>query len=222
MYKDKDVLLFNGDCLEVMDKMIEKGMKVGCVITDPPYGMDFKSNFRKEKYDKIKNDSNLEWLQEFVNSSYELMQENTHLYCFCSFHNVDIFKQALEKKFKIKNILIWEKNNTSMGDLKGDYAPKYEMIIYCHKGRRTLNGRRDCNILKYKRTGNKNHPTEKPVDLIEFLVGKSTQGEDVIFDPFMGSGTTGIACKNLGRKFIGIELDEGYYEIAKERIKKEV
>jgi len=212
--------LYNGDCIDIMKQMKTDNIKVGCVVTDPPYGMDFKSNFRKEKYDKIKNDSNLDWIDEFVNCTYDILEDNSHLYCFCSFHNVDLFKQALEKRFKVKNILIWEKNNTSMGDLKGDYAPKYEMIIYCHKGRRILNGRRDCNILRYKRTGNKNHPTEKPVDLLQFLIEKSTSVGEVVFDPFMGSGSTGIACGVSGREFIGIELDNNYFKIASKRIKE--
>ena len=212
--------LYNGDCLEVMDKLIKDGIKVDAIITDPPYGMSFQSNYRKNKYNKIENDSGLKWINEFVDKAYDVLNNDTHLYCFCSFHNVDIFKQALEKKFKVKNILIWEKNNTSMGDLKGDYAPKYEMIIYCHKGRKTLNGRRDSNILRYKRTGNKNHPTEKPVDLLEFLISKSTNEEEIVLDPFAGSGSTGVACKNTNRNFIGIELDENYFKIAKERIEK--
>lgn len=216
--EDKNIRLYNGDCLEIMDRLIERGVKVDCVITDPPYGMSFVSNYRKEKYDKIKNDCNLDWLDDFSNKLNQLMNDNTHGYVFCSFHHVDKFKVALSKYFKIKNILIWEKNNTSMGDLKGDYAPKYEMIIYFHKGRRLLNGGRDCNILKYKRTGNKHHPTEKPVDLLEFLVGKSSDENNIVLDCFMGSGSTGVACKNLNRKFIGIELDEKYFDISVQRI----
>lgn len=148
--------------------------------------MSFVSNFRKVKYDKIKNDENLDWLDEFSHNIFQLMKDNSHGYVFCSFHNVDKFKIALEKYFRIKNILIWEKNNTGMGDLKGDFAPKYEMIIYINKGRKELNGRRDSNILQFKRTGNKYHPTEKPVDLVEFLISKSTNENDLVLDCFMG------------------------------------
>ncbi len=107
-----------------------------------------------------------------------------------------------------------------MGDLKGDFAPKFEMIIFIHKGRRLINGSRDSNILKFNRTGNKLHPTQKPVDLLEYLISKFSDNEQLILDPFMGSGSTGVAAKNLNRNFIGIELDEGYFNIAKERIEK--
>lgn len=180
--------------------------------------MDFQSNYRKIKHLKIKGDKSLEWLDEFARLSFELANDNTAHYVFCSFHFIDKFKIAFERYFKIKNILVWEKNNTSMGDLKGDFAPKVEFILFLHKGRRLINGRRDPNIFKFRRTGNKLHPTEKPVDLMEYLIEKFTDENQTILDPFMGSGTTGVACKNLNRNFIGIELDEGYFNIAKERI----
>ena len=107
--EDKSIRLYNGDCLGVMNKLIENGVKVDAVITDPPYGIEFVSNYRKNKYDKIKNDTNLDWLDDFSKKIYELLNDNSHGYVFCSFHNVDKFKIALEKYFKIKNILIWEK-----------------------------------------------------------------------------------------------------------------
>ena len=208
--------LFNGDCLEVM-KGIESG-SVDLILTDPPYGMMFKSNYRQNKYNPIKNDDNLNWLPELVGELYRVCKDNTAHYMFCSFHHIDIFKQEIQKRFKLKNILVWEKNNTSMGDLKGDFAPKVEFILFFHKGRRLIEGKRDPNIFRFKRTGNKNHPTEKPVDLCEYLITKFSSEGDCVFDPFMGSGTTGVACKNLDRKFIGIELDKDYFEIAKKRI----
>ena len=105
-----------------------------------------------------------------------------------------------------------------MGDLKGSYAPKYEMIIFAHKGRRLLNGFRYADIIKANITGNKFHPTEKPVGILEMFIKNSSDENAVVFDGFMGSGSTGVACVNTNRRFIGIELDKGYFEIAKKRI----
>ena len=212
------IQLYNGDCLELM-KNIPDG-SVDLVLTDPPYGMDFQSHFRKEMYSKIGNDKVLDWLEKYVDECFRILKDNTAVYFFCSWHNVDIFKQAIEKKFKIKNILIWEKNNTSMGDLKGSYAPKYEMIIFAHKGRKLLNGFRYADVIKANRTGNKLHPTEKPVDLLELFIKNSSDENAVVFDGFMGSGSTGVACINTNRDFIGIELDENYFNIAKKRIEE--
>ena len=210
------MILLHGDCLQLM-KDIPDG-SVDLVLTDPPYGMAFKSNYRKEKYNEIQNDKSLEWLERYISECYRVLKNNSAIYCFCSWHNVDVFKQAIEKKFKVKNILIWEKNNTSMGDLKGSYAPKYEMIIFAHKGRKLLNGFRYADIIKASRTGNKNHPTEKPVDLLETIIKNSSDENSVVFDGFMGSGSTGVACVNTNRNFIGIEKEKKYFDIAVGRI----
>ncbi len=212
--------LYKGDCLEVMDSLIEKGIKVDCILTDPPYGMKFCSGHRKEKYDNIKNDDNLEWLDLFVEKIYKLAKDNTAHYCFCSWHYIDKFKQSIERFFEVKDILVWEKNNTGMGDLRGGYAPKCEFIIFFKKGKTNLNGKREPNIFKFSRTNNELHPTQKPVDLLKFLLSKVTNENDTILDCFMGSGSTGCACKELNRDFIGIELDENYFNIAKNRIEK--
>ena len=208
--------LRHGDCLELM-KDIPNG-SVDLVLADPPYGMNFRSNYRKEKYQSLENDDSLDWLDDFVSEIFRILKNNSAVYCFCSWHKVDVFKSAFEKKFKIKNIIVWEKNNTSMGDLKGSYAPKHEFIIFAHKGRRTLNGFRYPDIIKAKRTGNKYHPTEKPVDLLEIFITESSNTYEIVIDPFMGSGSTGVACVNTGRNFIGMELDAGYFEIAQKRI----
>lgn len=213
---ESEIKLLQGDCLELM-KDIPDG-SVDLVLTDPPYGMAFKSNYRKVKYNEIKIDKSLEFIEKYVGECFRILKHNTAVYFFCSWHNVDVFKRAIEKKFKIKNILIWEKNNTSMGDLKASYAPKYEMIIFAHKGRKLLNGFRYADIIKANRTGNKLHPTEKPVDILELFIKNSSNENAVVFDGFMGSGSTGVACVNTNRNFIGIELDENYFNIAKERI----
>ena len=210
------IQLMQGDCLEVM-KEIPDG-SVDMVLADPPYGMGYQSNYRKQKYRKIENDEALNWLDYFINECFRVSSEGSAHYFFCSFHNIDKFKQSIEKKFKVKNFLVWEKNNTSMGDLKGDFAPKVEFVIFATKGRALIRGKRDPNIFKFKRTGNKFHPTQKPVDLCEYLIGKFSDSGGVILDPFMGSGTTGVAAKNLSRRFIGIELDEEYFKIAARRI----
>ena len=208
--------VIQGDCFEILKN--ETNESIDLIITDPPYGMSFQSNYRKEKHLKIENDNTLEWLDNFVQQAHRVLKINTHFYCFCSWHHIDIFKQAIQKHFEVKNILIWVKNNTGMGDLSGDYAPKHEFIIYARKGKKKLNGRRDSNILEYKRTGNKLHPTEKPVNMFEFLIKKSSMENDIILDPFAGSGTTAIACINTKRNYILIEKEQEYIDIINKRI----
>jgi site-specific DNA-methyltransferase (adenine-specific) len=211
--------LYCGDCFDVIDYMISQNMKANCIVTDPPYGMNFVSNYRKEKYSAIINDDNLDWINEWVNKINNILNDNSHLYVCCSWHNVDIFKQEIQKKFEIKNIIIWEKNNTGMGDLESQFAPKYEMIIYAIKGKRKLNGSRDADIIKEKRTNNELHPTQKPIDLIKYLIEKSTNNNDVVIDSFSGSGTTAVACEQANRKWICIEQEKKYCDVTVERLK---
>ena len=208
--------IFNCDCLELMKTLPDKCIDLVCC--DPPYGMGFNSGYRTIKHDKIINDDNLEWLPEYLQQCKRILKEDAHSYFFCSTHFVDIFVSEIKKYLPYKNILIWEKNNTGMGDLFGDYAPKYEFIIFCSNGEKKLNGGRDANIIKGKRTTNELHPTQKPVSLISYLIEKSTKEGDIVFDGFLGSGTTAVSAQELYRKYIGCELDKDYFEIAEKRL----
>lgn len=213
----KEIQLIHGDCFE-LNKSIESE-SIDLIVTDPPFGMNFQSSRRKEKHEKIANDDNLNWLPCWFSEQYRILKNNSHAYVFCSWHNVDVFKiQANKSGFEVKNILIWYKNNHGSGDLKGDYAPQYEFILFLNKGRRELNGRRDSNIIKCARTNNDNHPTEKPVNLIQFLIEKSSNKGDLVLDNFFGSGSCAIACHNLGRRFIGHEIDKDRFDSANKRV----
>jgi site-specific DNA-methyltransferase (adenine-specific) len=216
----KHYALYNGDCLNVMDDLINQGITVDAIITDPPYGMNYKSNRRKDKYNKIENDAALDFLDEYLKKCNALLKDNTHIYCFCSWHNIDEFKRSFERYFKLKNIIVWEKNVHGTGDLKGSYAPKHEFILFGHKGRRLRNGKRLPDIIQANKTGNKLHPTQKPVDLLQVFVEQSTDKGQTVLDGFMGSGSTGVACVNTGRYFIGVELDESYFKIASNRLEQ--
>jgi site-specific DNA-methyltransferase (adenine-specific) len=215
-YEEQGITIYNGDCLDVMKELEPKSIDL--ILTDPPYGMEYVSGWRKEKYSSMHNDNSLEWLAESFALMAILAKDNTHLYSFCSWHNVDIFKRAIQEFYKIKNILIGIKNNHGSGDLEGSYAPKYEMCFFGQNGRRLLNGERLPDILEFERTGNNFHPTEKPLDLIALFIDKSSNDFELILDPFMGSGTTLVAAKKLNRRAIGIEINKKYCDIAIERL----
>ena len=213
--------LYQGDCLEIMGGIKDKS--VDLIVTDPPYLMDYQSNRRKkeDRFDKIKNDKgNYMLIQDYLEECHRIMKDNTAIYCFCSWHNIDFFKNEFEKYFKLKNILVWNKNNHGTGDLKGSYAPKHEFILFGHKGRTLLREKRIADVIDCpKISSNKlTHPTEKPQDLLEIFIKQSSDEESIIFDGFMGTGSCGIAAKKLNRNFIGIELDEKYFNIAKNRL----
>ena len=214
--KDLENKIINADCMDILKQLPDKCIDL--VLTDPPYGMDYQSARRTDKYNKIDGDNDLKWLPSFLEELKRVSKENSIWYIFCSWHKVDVFKQEIQKVKNIKNILIWNKNNFGSGDLLCDFAPKYEMIIFCNDNKK-LNGKRIANVLNFAKTDNSLHPTQKPVDLFCCLIDKATQENDLILDCFSGSGTTAIACHNLKRRFICIEKDPDYWAKSCERLK---
>lgn len=202
------------DCLELMRLIPDKSIDL--VLTDPPYGMEFQSWHRQEKHLKIDNDNNMDWVEDFILHIKRIISDEWHIYLFFSHHNIEIILWFVKKHLRYKSILVWEKNNTWMWDLEWDYAPKFEFIIFC--GGKKLNNGRDPNILKFDRTDNELHPTQKPVIMMKYLLEKSSKEWDIILDPFLWSGTTAIACKELWRNFIGIEKEQKYVDIANKRL----
>jgi site-specific DNA-methyltransferase (adenine-specific) len=215
--------IYNEDCLVGMSKIPDKSIDL--VLTDPPYLMNYKSNRRvkSEKFDYIMNDINSEELiKEYIKECHRILKGDTSIYMFCSWHQVDFFKKEFEKYFKLKNLLVWNKNNHGSGDLKGAYAPKHELILYGHKGRSSFREKRIPDVIDYSKVPSNKlvHPTEKPIGLLETFIKNSSDEINIVFDGFMGSATTAIAALNTNRRFIGFELDKEYYEIANKRIQE--
>lgn len=211
--------LMHGDCLELMKEIPDNS--VDMVLTDPPYGMDFQSNRSKEgkKYQKIKGDKKpFIW---FLRDAYRILKNDSCIMVFTDWKNQEVFKMALDTAgFKVKSQVVWNREHHGMGDLKGAFAPMHDIAWFATKGKYQFKGKRPKDVLSHKRIGGNEscHPTMKPVSLNEEILNSTTAENDIVLDCFMGSGSTGVACKNLNRKFIGIELDDKYFEIAKERI----
>ena len=196
-----DATLYLGDCLEILPTL----EKVDAVITDPPYGMEFNSNYRQVKHEKIQNDSCSGMLEFACN-----IEVNHSKYIFCRWDNLSGLPTP-------KSLITWVKNNWSMGDLKHEHGRQTEVALFWPGDGHEWPESRPADVVFSQRTKNEAHPTEKPIYLMEQFI-KWTAGE--VIDPFMGSGTTGVACMNLGRKFIGIEIEPKYFEIACERIEQ--
>ena len=236
----KNINLFNGDCLEVM-KGIPDG-SVDCAVIDPPYkivaggcrkvalgdectGIFNKrkdSNKRTDWVDDVRtgkmfkhNDIKFEhWLPEL----HRVMADKSHTYLMINSRNLsELQNKAEQAGFKFQNLLIWDKGNVTPNRY---YMQGYECILMLRKGgAKNIHNKGTSNILRVPNIiGNKKHPSEKPVELLEIMINNSTNDGEVVLDMFMGSGSTGLASKNLGRKFIGVEIDEKYFDIAKERL----
>lgn len=221
--KFNDSIYINENCLLVMQQMLQKNKKVQCIIVDAPYGINHKSNRRKNKNDMttrkgILNDvNNQELLEKSIDLSYQLLEDNSHIYWFTRWDKVEEQMPMLRKYYNIKNLLIWDKGNHGSGDLTGAYGNRYECIIYGMKGRKSLNKingkQRHDDILCYSKIPAKKliHPHQKPLDLLEFLIQKSTNEGDTILDMFAGIGSTLCSCIKNNRNCIAIELDNNVY-----------
>jgi len=223
--------ILQGDCLDRLRELDDSS--VDLVLTDPPYGIGYSSNWSKDvdyrssvkSVNGIHNDGsgNTDFLAEVVTELDRVLKDDSHFYWFTRWDRIHLQLPILEKYFTMKNAIVWKKNNWSMGDLQGAYAGQYEVILFAQKGRRILNEvdgkKRHPDVLEFDRipSARLRHSHEKPEDLIEFLIRKSSNEGEVILDPFAGSGTTAAVAKRLGRSFITIELDEDYVEIIEER-----
>lgn len=194
--------IFNMDCMEAMKDMPDKCIDL--IITDPPYGMNFVSNHRINKYNPIKGD---DAFPLWVFDEFERIAR-CGAYVFCRWDN-------LYQLPKPKSFISWVKNNWSMGDLKHEHGRQWEGICFYPYGEHEFI-KRIPDVISIKRTGNEKHPTEKPSCLISILL-KANKCDSVL-DPFMGSGTTGIACFDNNKDFIGYEIDKDYFESARKRI----
>ena len=143
--------------------------------------------------------------------------------CFTRDDVCEIFKTAIQcAGFTIKSVIVWDKQVHGMGDLKSQFAPQHELIIFATKGKYQFPSKRPHDVISIQRVSPCNliHPNEKPIELLEHLINSTCVDNGTVLDMFMGSGSTGVACVKSNRNFIGIELDKKYFNIAKERIEK--
>jgi site-specific DNA-methyltransferase (adenine-specific) len=214
------VELILGDCLEVMRTMPDKS--VDAVITDPPYGIGYQSARRTDKNSRFDVlDGDLSVPVEWLSQSFRVAKDNSCLFCFCRWDTQQTFYDAISKAgWNIKSQVIWDRGVHGLGDLKAQYAPMHDNIWFAIKGSYQFSGKRPKSVLRVDRlsAGDLVHPTQKPVSLMKVINLDLTREGDTILDPFMGSGTTGVACVQTGRNFIGIEIDPTYFAIAEKRI----
>jgi site-specific DNA-methyltransferase (adenine-specific) len=217
--------LMLGDCLERM-KEIPDG-SVDLILTDPPYNIAKNNNFQtmgRAGIDFGEWDKGAD-LFSYISEVFRVLDKNGSFIVFNDWKNLgDIAKHAESLGFITKDMLRLEKSNPMPRNRDRRYITDYECAIWftMPKARWVFNRQDD----KYQRPKFVHsidkgfHPTQKSLSLMEQLIKIHSVEGGVVLDCFIGSGTTGVAAKNLGRKFIGIEMDETYFEIAKQRIEE--
>jgi len=237
-----------GDCLEVIRNIPDKSIDL--VITDPPYSVSQKGKIinRNIKHYKWKNRNNIsldfgewdrqweddkeyyKWIESWYIELVRILKSKAWLYIFFDKQKIGIFDLYLSKKYNIKSrtIFTWIKTNPIPSFRKVNWNSGTELIYVGSKGDSKLknflyqkymnNYYISSNSSAWKKT---KHPTEKSVNLLSRFILTSSNENDLILDPFLGSGTTAVACKQLGRKFIGIDIEQKYCDMANERLKQE-
>jgi len=248
--KNSSIILKTGNCLKIMDKLYEdKGECADLIFADPPYFLSNggitcqngkmvkvnKGDWDKSKGPDINHEFNTEWLkrcQKLLKPTGSIMVSGTlHV-----IYSIGFAMQQLD--MKILNNITWQKPNPPPNLACRYFTHSTETIIWARKGEKTkhkfnyklmreLNGGKQMKDVwtmtapGKKEKLNGKHPTQKPLALLERLIEATTDKNDLVVDPFSGSGTTGVACKKLGRNYVGVEIDKNYNALARKRLNQE-
>lgn len=228
-----EIKLYKGDCFDLLKQI--KNNTIDLVLIDPPYEVSRDTNFAKGKIkgtdvDRFRVsmnfgdwDNNFTGLDIVIKECYRILKKSGTLICFYDLWKITVLKEYFETaKFNQIRFIEWIKTNPVPLNSKTNYLTNSREIalVGVKGGKPTFNSEYDNGIYKHPICHDKDrfHPTQKPLSLIEELVLKHSNEGDLVLDCFMGSGTTGVACKKLNRNFIGMEINETYFNKAKERI----
>lgn len=218
--------IINADCMKIMQEIEDK--TIDLIITDIPYGEVTKNGAEREKYSgqlrKI-NKGNADIitfdLKKFISECARITSGS--IYIFCGIEQVStIYKYFDSQKDFMVRQCGWRKTNPSPMNGQHMWESTLENCIFAKRRKTKFNAVCKPAIWDYPVARNKIHPTQKPIELIQELIIASSDIGDIVFDPCIGSGTTAVAAVRTKRKYIGCEINEGYYEKANERIKTEV
>ena len=193
--------LYLADCRDVLPTL----SGIDAVVADPPYGMAFRSNHRNARWPTLAGDTDGSLLELATT-----IPAAHSRYVFCRWDEMRLLP-------KPQSVITWVKNNWSMGDLDHEHGRQTEVICFYPGPSHFFPRYRPADVIEACRTGNDNHPTEKPYMLMCAVLDWS---DGTVLDPFMGSGTTGVACARMGRPFVGIEIEPRYFDIACRRIEQ--
>lgn len=214
--------IYLADCYEAIKQLPDKS--VDLIVTDPPYLMETRgAGFHKKRdyYDEIHNDGLAVGIKQDLLCEFERVMKKTNIYIFCNKNLLPLLFQF----YKDKNfdLLIWHKSNP-IPTINQKYLSDIEYVFFARdKGVEMYNDYSTSSKV-YTSVVNKadkekfEHQTIKPLPLVQRLITNSSQPNDIVLDPFIGSGTTAVACKNLGRQYIGFEINPKWHKIAVDRL----
>lgn len=224
--------LYNADSYALIAQMRENKLRVHHIITDPPYNISKPNNFpsmrqRRQGVDFGVWDKGFDlvsWIPQYA----EILDKNGSMIVFCSYRFISLIAQALESSnMLVKDILIWQKSNPMPRNITRRYVQDLEFAVWAVKSGAKWVFNKPSNtpylrsIFAHSLVSGKEklgHPTQKSLKLMKDLIQIHTNPNEIVLDPFMGSGSTGAACLELGREFIGIERDKKFFAMAQKRL----
>jgi site-specific DNA-methyltransferase (adenine-specific) len=192
---------------------------VALVVTDPPYGISYQSNRRKDgKSAPIALDWNFQ-VGPFLNEVLRVLRPGGAAYIFTRWDVYPLWHRSIPPELALKNLIVWNKDNHSAGDLDGNFGFKWEAIMFLVKGTHKRRGRRWSNVWDHPRVSSKDqiHPAEKPTGLLQRAIEASSDPGDLVVDPFCGSGATGVAAVLSGRRALLGDMDDRVLALTHER-----
>lgn len=205
--------LILGDCLAALPNVADES--VNLVLTDPPYLVNYQDRSGRS----IANDKTGEWLQPTFAELHRVLRPDSFCVSFYGWTKIDHFFAAWKKAgFRVVGHIVFNKGYASSSRF---VRYQHESAFLLAKGNPALPENPIPDVLPWKYSGNKYHPTQKPLDAMKTLVEAFSKSGDLVLDPFAGSGTTCVAAYQAGRNYLGIELDPNYYAIASQRLATE-
>jgi DNA modification methylase len=223
-YETPNGALYRGDAFEFMEDLnLKYALAAKAVITDPPYGISLSSSgagcSKTSLWTEIENLARFYSLW-FKSCGERMLGDDGFLAVFGNYKSVPaLYKAFLLTNFKVESAVIWDKEHIGPG-MTG-FRHSYEVVALGVKGKAAIADRTRRDVVRHKwqsQYGNTGHPAEKPVSLLKWLVESMTGPGDLVFDPFVGSGTTAVACEETGRRWLAVEAEERYCEIAIKRL----
>lgn len=226
------ITLFNDDCFEKMKEIPDKSISL--ILCDPPYNLANYStgNMKFDWRAEINNDV-AAWDEEplepqkLVNEFKRILKPDGNIFIFTSYNLIGKYHEVFDPEFDTFQFMVWHKTNPIPNIRKSSFLNSCELIVCLWNKGHVWNFTKQNEMHNFiespicmgkERLQNPKHPTQKPVKILEHIIKIASNEDDIVLDMFMGVGSTGVAAKNLNRKFIGIEIDKTYFEAAQKRL----
>jgi DNA modification methylase len=220
-YEDESATIYHGDCREVLPEL----SRADIVLTDPPFFMPAAHFQSRVKWQRSWGDVSVlgTFWAATLDDLVPRLKETGHLVTFCNGDSYPVFYPEMYRRFDILKCLVWDKGHVGLGRI---WRHQHELAIAARWADSfvDIDGKLHTDVIKVKATSSteRDHPVEKPLGLLRKIIDPITPPGGMVLDPFMGGGTTLIAARDLGRRAIGIEIEERYCEVAAKRLAQDV